>query len=180
MVFSPLPMKPLRLWLEEGCADPKVKVPFRKAIQTLLYKAQEYPLGPDDCSQSNARHMRTRWSKSFRFESAGRLILRFGREDGERAFSPPSAIRASFTFLPRNLLGTGISTSFYQAMQKTREPSIARQLREIRVIDIFDESCSRVYHAIRSDNLQSIQRMMYTGELRPWDRHLGGGNLLMI
>ena len=157
MVFSPLPMKPLRLWLKEGCADPKAKVPFRKAIQTLLYKAQEYPSGLDERSQSNARHIKTRWSKSFRFELAGRLILRFGREDGERASSPPSAIRASFTSFPHDhLLGTGISASFYEVMQKTREPSIARQLREIRVIDIFDESCSRVYHAIRSDNLQSI------------------------
>ena len=157
------------------------KVPLAGPINCTLLEGNT-TLAYDQVSTISPKHIRRRWSKRFCFDARGLLDLRFESEDGGCTTLPTSAMRVSFTFLPPTYLScTGVSASFRQVMRMMREPSISRKLRDFRVIDLDDNGFgSRVLESIQSDDLQSVQRMLSTGELRPWDCDMLGRRLIHV
>lgn len=80
-------------------------------------------------------------------------------------------VNASSRFAPsENIHSTGIFTSFQKEMQMASKPSIGRTLWEIRPITNADVGDGRfLVTALWKDDLPSVQRLLSSGLIRPWD-----------
>ena len=116
------------------------------------------------------------------FSTLGRLEIRFKRKTGHRNGSPTSMAVGSFQFIPNpNAHSTGVFALFRKEMQLASKPFISRTLREIRQIVRDDDQVGRpLVTALINDDLSSVQRMLSSGQIRPWDQDWGGRDLLKV
>ena len=122
------------------------------------------------------------WRKISHFSTLGRLDVTFEEKTEARNFMPTSIVIASFHFIPNlNIHSIGIFALFRREMQIASKPSISRTLREIRQITRDDDQVGRpLVTALIHDDLPCIQRMLSSGQIRPWDQDWGGRNLLKV
>ena len=105
-----------------------------------------------------------RWCTKSYFSTIGRLTLKFLEQSGDYNSLPTRIVGASFLFIPSlDVQKTGVWASFQKEMKMAEKPSIARQMREIRIAP------PATIDAVRHDDLPAIQHMLSNGDLRPWD-----------
>lgn len=115
-------------------------------------------------------------------DNLGHLKVRFQERFEDHNGIPTSMINASFHFTPNlDIHGTGVFALFRKEMQIAFKPSISRTLREIRqIVDEDDQLGRPLMTALRDDDLPTIQRMLSSGQIRPWDQNDIGQNLLSV
>ena len=126
--------------------------------------------------------LRKRWRSLSHLSPLGLLEVRFEEKTEARNVVPTSIVIASFRFTPNlNVHNTGICALFRREMQRASKPSISRNLRVIRQITRDDDQVGRpLVTALINDDLDCIQHMLSSGQIRPWDQDWGGRNLLKV
>ena len=91
-------------------------------------------------------------------------------------------VDTSSHFTPNiNVHSTGVFAFFRKEMQMASKLSISRTLREIRQFVYEDDQIGRpLFSALRQDDLPTVQLMLSSGQIRPWDRDSDGLNLLKV
>lgn len=137
----------------------------------------EYSVAIDSLTRSESEP-KYRWCTKSYFNSLGHLTLKFLEEFGDYEGLPTKIVGASFLFIPSmDVHSTGVYASFQKQMKLAEKPLIARVLREIRVVG------QDAIRAFQVDDLPTIQNMLSSGHIRPWDLDkccIGNANRNMI
>ena len=142
--------------------------------------AGNYALDVDSFSQPTVTR-RERLRRLHHADALGILKLTFEKNAGDVNGRPASILNATFSYHPNiDVHGTGVYASFRKEMRMGLNPSIERSLRVIRVFNSDDSIYLRLVNVIENDDLYGLQSMLSCGHIRPWDRDMGGSNLLTV
>ena len=123
----------------------------------------EYSVAVDSLPRSESGP-KYRWCTKSYFNTLGHLTLKFLEEIGDYEGLPTKIVGASFLFIPSmDVHSTGVYASFQKQMEMAEKPSIARVLREIRIVG------QDAITAFQYDDLPTIQNLLSNGHIRPWD-----------
>ena len=123
--------------------------------------------------------MQRRYRRRMSHQSTlGCLEVQFEEIIGDFNDLPTTVQCASFHFVPStDVYSTGIYASFRRDLRMAHRPYIVRSLREIRVVP--HSVTWQVVEALHADDLPAVQRMLATGQIKPWDSFINA-NLLEV
>lgn len=161
-------------WLD----DDSERVPQLAAHTSTL---RNYSLDVDKLTIKSATPKK-QWRTLSHIDNLGHLEVRFQESFEDHNAMPTSMINASFRFTPNpDVHSTGVFAMFQKEMQMACKPSVTRTLREIRQIVGDDDQLGRpLEKALRNEDLPTVQRMLSSGQIRPWDQNEFGQDLLSV
>ena len=140
-------------------------------------KTASYSLGTDIRSLPKTTQ-RSYQRRKLHCSSLGRLEIQFEEIIGDSDDLPTTVQRASLRFMPDgDTHSTGIYASFRKDLRMAQSPCITRSLREVRVVQWDAEI--QLHQALVKDDLPALQRMLSTGQIKPWDMFFQG-NLIEV
>ena len=143
--------------------------------------ARNYVLDVDSLSQPMLTR-RGRLRRLSHADASGILKLSFEERAGDVKGRPASVSNASFSYIPNlNFHKIGVYATFRKEMRMGLNPSINRSLRVLRIFPNDNDSIyQQLLDVLRADDLHGLQRMLSCGQVRPWDQHWIGWNLLKV
>ena len=140
---------------------------------------RNYALDIDSFSQPTVTR-RERLRTLYHSDASGKMRLRFENRAGDVNGRPASVLNTSFSYIPNpDVHKTGLYAAFRKEMRMGLNPSIKRSLRVIRIFDDDDGTYEQLEDVLMKDYLHGLQRMLSSGQIRPWD-HFDGDSLLTV